>query len=201
MRRQTYQGRARGGGPRAPRSAGATSSLMFGVAFLVALSGCSDTAIIMRNKHCPIEAKIIGADRDNLYVQGEFSNAPLAIPKAEIIEVDHPGNGMAITGVVISGLYSLQLLAGVGLYFSDDPFNRQLGLPYLISGLVGSLIGAGFTLWGYSIWSSSVEATERPPSYQLFGAAQPALPRPARSSARDEANTANVVGASIELHW
>lgn len=136
---------------------------MLGLALLSTLlsfgAGCSSNAHITLQRSCPLEAHIVSSDRDFIYVEREFSATPAAIPREEIIEIDHPGNGMGVTGLVILGVYGLQAVLGTALFLSDDDdFNQQLGLIYMVNGGIGSTIGAVLAVWGYSIWSRSVEA-------------------------------------------
>lgn len=135
---------------------------MLSLALLVTLlslgAGCSSNAHITLQRSCPLEARIVSSDRDFIYVEREFSAEPAAIPREEIIEIDHPGNGMGVTGLVILGVYGLQAIIGTALFLSDDDFNRQLGGAYMVSGAFGSTLGAVLAVWGYSIWSDSVNA-------------------------------------------
>lgn len=132
-------------------------------------TGCSHQANITLLRDCPLEARIISSDRDFIYVEREFSTEPAAIPRKEVIEIDHPGNGMAVTGIVILGLYGAEAIAGASLLTSKDEVSRATGAVLLTVGGVGSTIGALLTAWGYSIWSDSVDAAALPskPSSQL----------------------------------
>lgn len=128
---------------------------------MCACVGCSHEAEITR-LDCgqPIEAKIVGSDRDNVYIEKPFTGERAAIPRGQILDIDHPGSGMAVTGLVIGGVYTLQMAAGAAFLFagSDDPYNQFLGQMYLISGAVGTMVGGGLLWWGYTIWSESVDA-------------------------------------------
>jgi hypothetical protein len=127
--------------------------------------GCSHEAEIIRSgcQH-PIEARIVRSDARYVYVESAFTGEEQAIPRGEIMDIDHPGSGMAVTGLVIGGTYALQALTGAAFLLSDngdDPYNDFMGTAQLIAGGVGMAIGGGLALWGYSIWDESVEAARR----------------------------------------
>ena len=137
------------------------------LALLIAIGGvgCSHEAEIIRSgcQH-PIEARIVRSDARYVYVESAFTGEEQAIPRGEIMDIDHPGSGMAVTGLVIGGVYTLQALTGAALLLSDtgdDPYNEFMGTVQLIAGGVGMAIGGSLALWGYSIWDESVEAARR----------------------------------------
>lgn len=64
-------------------------SRLFFVAAAVALSGC--TATIYRAGQPAIEGRLVGGDDDHLAVRNAGGEV-FRVPRAEIVDVDHPGN-------------------------------------------------------------------------------------------------------------
>ena len=75
---------------------------------IATLFGCGNTATITRSNGPSFEARIVGSDRDRIYVEG----ARAGIPREEIIDIDHPGNGAAVAGGILSAYGVLNIAVG-----------------------------------------------------------------------------------------
>jgi len=69
--------------------------LMIITSVCIALSGCGTMAEIRMADGRILEGKIRGGDLDAIYL-GE---SHVRVPRKDIVDIDHPGNGAAITGL------------------------------------------------------------------------------------------------------
>jgi hypothetical protein len=121
-------------------------------------TGCGTSATVVRSPQYggPVEAPIAGGDRENVYLAG--SQGRVAIPRAQIQGIDHPGNTLLMTGTLLALLGTLGLSLGV-LRGNDE------GCPNTVCvGWAGDavLIGSGLimTTWGAITWGRSNSAAD-----------------------------------------
>jgi hypothetical protein len=143
----------------------------------VATGACSTTATISRTRGRPIDARIVGADRDSVYVRGYRGALP--IPHSEISDIDHPGDTAMAFGSVIAGYGVFNIAVGA-------PRCEDEGAAFCTGVFTPAVLGLGMLLWGAVVHSESVEALERrpprgarpTPSQQVSANGMPRLRRP-----------------------
>lgn len=79
---------------------------------LLATTSCSTTATFLTRSRGNAEARIIGGDRQRLLLQLE-SGAELVVDRTDVVDIDHPGNVVALLGgiVTFSGVTNLGVTA------------------------------------------------------------------------------------------
>ena len=164
---------------------------MRGIALVVALSvgACSTTATIHRAHGPAYEAEIADSDASRLRVLGDDGRLH-EVPRAEVTDVDHPGNVVLTVGAVLAGIGAL-----VALSISSDSNSTQqqrndataIALVYGLPGLA-MLIAGGVTYIGSMSRASAFEnaiapAAPRPPDRMYRAPGPPPGPPPAAAPA------------------
>ena len=134
------------------------------------LSGCSTAATLSLNSGVEVEARIRGADQDNLIVMTK-DGSEVAIPREEISEIDHPGNVAAVIGGLMTANVTQSVVRNQGFTCgeSEQPEATCLGVG------IHAAIGAYLLLWGLVTWVDSTRAAASPVS-QGSGEVQAPLP-------------------------
>lgn len=114
---------------------------------------CGTTAVISKKGGESIEGKILGNDKENVYIQTYAQPAP--IKKAEITDIDHPGNGVLITGVILTAYGILNIAVGASKCSSE-------GASFCTGVFTPAAVGLGMGIWGYVVWSGSVSNATEP---------------------------------------
>jgi hypothetical protein len=109
---------------------------------LLSLAGC--TATIERRGKPEVEGRIISSDRR--FVVVEVDERRYRVPGNEIKDIDHPGNGLLVAGVVFGGL-ALLMAESTAL---EDRANAD-GM---------AIIGLGLALGGAIPWVRSTGAAD-----------------------------------------
>lgn len=107
---------------------------------------CSNNALIKTTTGKSIIGEVIGASDSNVYIK-TFARAK-PINKNEIYLIDHPGNGLAVTGGII-GAYGLLNIA-IGL-----PQCSDYDASFCIGVLLPAAIGIPMFVKGLTIWKKS----------------------------------------------
>lgn len=124
-----------------------------GLMALCALAGCSTAEVARRSGPVHV-GEIVGSDTEYVYVQETSGLPAVAIPRADIVDIQHPGTPMNMVGWTIIALYSPFSLAGVALLTGNDP---DAGFALTLTGGFMSAIGAGFVLYGWGQGRASRE--------------------------------------------
>lgn len=151
---------------------------------LAALAGCGTTASIKRHDGRDIEGKIVGGDVANVYVR-TAGGKPLPVPRESITDVDHPGNVLAIIGVVnaLAGAVNAFALGACARHDSEwDAQGRATKeevdtLPCAIS-VADMLLGATLAVIGTQNHRRSFGAFERMDYYPPASEKLPTQPLP-----------------------
>ena len=123
----------------------------------IASSGCGTMAEVRMADGRILEGKIRGGDNDAIYI-GE---SRVRVPRKDIVDIDHPGNGAAITGIslvaygILNGLYVTSKL--------DNENEENLFINKTWTSLVGfspAIVGLGLAIWGGMVWLGSTGAAE-----------------------------------------
>jgi len=120
-------------------------------------SGCSTTATVFTRDGKRDEARIVGGDREVLLLQNDYG-VERVVRRAEVKDIDHPGNVVATIGGIIGGSYGLSL-AVVGGVCATSGSSRNSTCPLLL-GMTGVMtaLGAGMFVWGLWTWLTSKNA-------------------------------------------
>lgn len=136
-----------------------------------ALGACHATATVSLVKGNSVEARILGGDRERLWLRSE-AGADLYVPRRDVRDIDHPGNVLALVGGLIGGSYGLSLAVQ-----AQSCSSASFG-PGLCVGM-GSFAGVGLGLFALGLWQwlSSRNAVEPNPDLRL-PAPEPTAPVP-----------------------
>jgi hypothetical protein len=116
-------------------------------ALLFSLSGCA--ALIERHHAPSYYGKIVDSDRDALYLEG--SPRPHRVPASEIKDIDHPGNVVAVGGLV--SLAIAALAGGISVVTRDDGVGPSVAITYGAMGLFA--LAGGLVPWMISNGAAS----------------------------------------------
>jgi hypothetical protein len=148
---------------------------------IVAVGCAGPTAIVRRPNAPPIEGEIASSDASTLRLQGPSGNG-VSLGQYEVSEIDHPGNGLAIAGLVFAGASSLFLIPVLlPRRPQDGPGDGWVGFGAAV-GIGGIVEGLGVFAYNAIVWGRSkarARAFEdgRPPDW-LIPPAAPGFPEP-----------------------
>jgi|KBSMisStaDraftv2_1062788.scaffolds.fasta_scaffold362177_1 hypothetical protein len=114
-------------------------------------AGCGSTATITRYSGGTIDGEIVSADGRNVYIRRE--NQALAIPRQDIVDIDHPGNGAAVAGAILTAYGVLNIAVGA-------PQCDTKGAAFCTGVFAPLAIGLPLTIYGVVVWQSSVSAAK-----------------------------------------
>ncbi|MBL8923603.1 MAG: hypothetical protein JNJ54_32410 [Myxococcaceae bacterium] len=151
---------------------------------LVAVSGCAATATITTRDGRQTEAFITGGDQRHLLLQSQYG-VDTVVKRADIGDIDHPGNVLAVVGGILGGSGALDLVVLGSMCASGASGSSSCGL---LLGTMGGMtaVGAGLFVWGLWTWLTSKNAVTNsltspplPESLTADGAApEPTAPPP-----------------------
>ena len=96
---------------------GGRAAMALAVAIGTGAPGCASTATIFHSSGVT-EAEIVQSDAGGIFLRPGSSEQPTRIERADIHDIDHPGNVAMIVGAC--------LLAGWGSFMTDRPFRDEL---------------------------------------------------------------------------
>ena len=137
------------------------SPILSALAFLLALpSGCATTADIYLSHERVVCGYVTDADSEQVYVRREMNDGvmtflspnEMAIPRIQIADIDHPGNGTLIIGVITAALG-----AGIARANSKGCDAMTMEIPCQLSH-VPLATGIIMSVWGGVVWLRSVTA-------------------------------------------
>jgi predicted phage tail protein len=123
---------------------------------LILLCGCSTTATISRANGRELEGKIVGSNPSSILVETD-GDSTLRIPRAEITDIDHPGNAAAVVGGFLGAYGALNIATGVSA--CDEG-----GAAFCAGVFLPATLGVSMLIWGLTTWSNSTGAAAKPPS-------------------------------------
>ncbi|WP_437934271.1 hypothetical protein [Sorangium sp. So ce341] len=136
-------------------------TIKFSVLGLVLLTGCSTTATITRVSGPAVEAKIVGGDRSDVYVETPFGGQE-AIPRSDIKDIDHPGSTAGVLGGIVTAYGALNIAVGL-------PKCETEGAAFCTGVFLPAGIGLPIMLWGIATNAGSRGALDKSPSPGLRG--------------------------------
>lgn len=119
--------------------------------FAMLSTGCGSTAIIARRDGLQSEGKITGSNKNNVYVEGE-NGGVRGISRANIEDIDHPGNVAAGIGAAVTAYGIANIAVGAPQYCDGQAYLSCAGV-FLPAAIGGALIA-----YGGAVWQRSVEA-------------------------------------------
>lgn len=134
------------------------------VVLFVVASSCSTTATVLTRDRRTTEASIIGGDRDVLLLRNQYGLESI-VRRREVMDIDHPGNVMALLGGLLLGSAGMNLGVLGGLCASRP--SGASCTPIFVSMSTMGAAGAGMFIWGLWAWLTSKNAVsdslENPP--------------------------------------
>lgn len=128
---------------------------------LVFLTGCSTTATITRASGPSVEAKIVGGDRYDVYVETP-SGEQETIRRSDITDIDHPGSTAGVLGGIVTAYGALNLAVGL-------PKCETEGAAFCTGVFLPMGIGLPIMLWGIATNAGSRGALNKSPSNEQRG--------------------------------
>jgi hypothetical protein len=120
----------------------------------ILISGCSTTASISRTNGRELEAKIQRSTPGAVVVQTN-GGSEVSISRSDITDIDHPGNGAAVFGLLLSTYGAVNIAAGA-------PKCSQGGGAFCTGVFLPAAIGLPMLIWGLSTWLGSSNAASSP---------------------------------------
>lgn len=116
---------------------------------LLASTGCSTSATITRRFGSPVDAKIVGGDSENVYVE-RFGGRD-AIPRSDIVDIDHPGNVAAVIGGIVAAYGAANIAVGA-------PQCEEQGPAFCTGVFIPAVVGVSVMTWGLGTYGGSVSS-------------------------------------------
>jgi len=113
--------------------------------------GCGTSATLSMRAQPPIEGKITSAGETYINVKSEHGT--VEVPRAEVTDIDHPGNVAGTIGAVISAYGVVNAVVGA-------PQCERQGAAYCIGVFTPAAIGLPLMIWGFTTWSASRAAAD-----------------------------------------
>ncbi|HEY7372351.1 MAG TPA: hypothetical protein VIF57_09350 [Polyangia bacterium] len=112
--------------------------------------GCGSTATIS-TRGGQINGEIVSGDARNVYLQGQ--GGVLAVSRQEITDIDHPGNGVALAGGIVSAYGVFNIAVGA-------PRCHEKGSSYCVGVFTPLAIGLPLMIYGLVVYGTSVSAAK-----------------------------------------
>lgn len=116
---------------------------------LALLTGCSTSATITPRYGNAFDAEIIKSDGTTVHVKGPDGSR--ALKRAEIADIDHPGNVAAVIGGVVAAYGVANIAVGAPQCAKEDP-------SFCVGVFTPAIVGASIMTWGISTYIASVVA-------------------------------------------
>ncbi|MFP2905780.1 hypothetical protein ACLESD_12130 [Pyxidicoccus sp. 3LFB2] len=120
-------------------------------ALLTVLCGCSTTATISLINGGQVEAEIQHGTEDELVIK-TVAGVEVPVPRLEISDIDHPGNGNAVLGWLLSAYGTLNIAAG---FETCRELRGAVRASYCIGTFLPAAVGVPMLIWGWTTWASS----------------------------------------------
>ena len=126
------------------------------LAVLFAFSAaCGTTSTITRNDGVMVEAKVLRSDPDSIYVRTP-GGTERALARADIADIDHPGNVVAVLGTLLGAYGAYNIKVG-------SPLCEQNGAAFCMGVFTPAIAGVLMLFYGLAVYQrSSVAAAWTP---------------------------------------
>lgn len=111
--------------------------------------GCATTATIVTRDGRRTEAHLAGGDHDRLLLRSDYG-VETTVRRAEVKDIDYPGNVHAVAGGVTAGLMALEL-AVFGAMCANGGSTTICPLELTVFGAIGTA-GLAMLAWGLWTW-------------------------------------------------
>jgi hypothetical protein len=116
-------------------------------------SGCAATATVTTRDGRQTEAFITGGDQRHLLLQSQYG-VESVVKRADVGDIDHPGNVLAVVGGILGGSGALDLVVLGTMCASGAAGSSSCG--FMLGTLGGmTAVGAGLFVWGLWTWLTS----------------------------------------------
>jgi len=119
-------------------------------ALLVVLCGCSRSATISRASGEQLSARIERSDQETIYVK-VAGGREVHLARSEVADIDHPGNGVAVLGGLLSAYGAANIALGAGNCGEVNP-------AYCVGVFLPAAVGVSMLVWGLNTWFGSTDA-------------------------------------------
>lgn len=123
----------------------------------VGLGPLACTTALDRRDGSTLRVDLIGGDKKYIYANED--DKIIAVPRASIVDIDHPGNVPMVLSI-IPFVFSLEALSINALNgeFKSNGDSSSSNTPLRNTGLTLAAIGVGMLVGGYISWSNSRQA-------------------------------------------
>jgi hypothetical protein len=132
----------------------------------ILICGCSTSATISRLNGMEVNAKIQRSTASDVLVR-TADGSEVSIARADITDIDHPGNATAVAGVLL-GAYGA---VNIALRAQDC---ERGGAAYCTGVFLPAAAGLSMFIWGMATWIGSTSAASGSPNPGAVPAAPPA---------------------------
>ena len=112
--------------------------------------GCGTSANITLQDELEVSGTILSSDDEHVYI--ETDNGKRSVSRDIIEDIDHPGNGAGITGVIVLAYGIANIAVGV------SNCNHQGAAAACMGVLTPAAVGIGLMGWGFTVWGRSIRA-------------------------------------------
>jgi hypothetical protein len=131
------------------------------IVILIALlaAGCSRSATIHMKGGGIVRGEIARSDAASIYVKAESSGEERAVSRANIHEIDHPGDILGVIGTILAVPSMVLAIVGVAFYCEAPPsVGETVGTVSIVTGLVIGIPSIVVAIGGFSRYSESADA-------------------------------------------
>lgn len=122
--------------------------MRFLILLMLGAVGCAYSATLTLSDGRALDAPILGGDATTLAVLPEGETETVHLQRSDVVDIDHPGNVMAILGAVWA---ASGIATGVFLFRSDDIEEDRVPMFFaanvLAVGVEGSVMAVGLSDW------------------------------------------------------
>jgi hypothetical protein len=125
------------------------------ICIAVILGGCAAPAKIRKEDGRVYDGVITGGDEDYIYMGSR------KIEREGIIEIDHPGDGLKVAGIILCAIFGVGTIAGGATVIASG---GEDDLEVLAMGFSAMMLSVGIfcAVYGYYLNNKSKEAAEWP---------------------------------------
>lgn len=138
--------------------AGCQCVVALGFAMLCLACGCSTSAVLSRGRLMDVEGKIEASDDEYIYVRTDTGIKP--VPKSEVTDVDHPGDGAIVVGAALATYGVINI--GVGMKECEHRTGAEK-TGFCLGMVTPLTLGVILAAWGMAVHSGSVDGMSRRP--------------------------------------
>lgn len=124
-------------------------SLTPAVCLLILVAGCGSTADVFMKDGTLVQGEITSGNRNTIYVNADGEE--VTVPRSQIKDIDHPGNGVATVGLILGAYGALNIAVGASKCHEE-------GKAFCTAVFVPAAVGVALATYGLAVWGSSRKA-------------------------------------------